>query len=134
MFGSGTSIIESSALGIPSIIGIESNNDGETYGFFSNLRGYSYNEDNLDIEKKTYYEILEILFTSLNMDELSISHKNKANEFLIDNTSNMFVNLCKKSLISSYFSYNKIRYSLSYFTWLILNKLKLNNELKTKFD
>lgn len=132
--GSGTSIIESSALGIPSIIGIESNNDGETYGFFSNLRGYSYNEDNLDIEKKTYYEILEILFTSLNMDELSISHKNKANEFLIDNTSNMFVNLCKKSLISSYFSYNKIRYSLSYFTWLILNKLKLNNELKTKFD
>ena len=62
--GSGTSIIESSALGIPSIIGIESNNDGETYGFFSNLRGYSYNEDNLDIEKKTYYEILEILFTS----------------------------------------------------------------------
>jgi 1,2-diacylglycerol 3-alpha-glucosyltransferase len=132
--GSGTSIIESSGLGIPSIIGIESNNDGETYGFFSDLRGYSYNEDNLDIEKKNYYEILEIFFTSSDINKLSISHKNKASEFLIDSTSNMFINVCEKSVISSYFSYNKIRYSLSYFTWLILNKLKLNNELKSKFD
>lgn len=131
--GSGTSIIESSALGIPSIIGIESNNDSETYGFFSELRGYSYNEDNLDIEKKTYYEVLENFFTSFDLDKLSICHKKKANEFLIDNTSNIFVKICEKSAISSYYNYNKIKYSLSYFSWLILNKLKLNNELKTRF-
>ena len=46
----------------------------------------------------------------------------------------MFFKICEKSIASSYFSYDRIRYSLSYFTWLVLNKLKLNNELKTKFD
>ncbi|WP_175653714.1 glycosyltransferase [Pseudomonas sp. Marseille-P9899] len=42
--GSGTSIIESSALGIPSIVGIESIPEPMTYGFLSDVEGYSYNE------------------------------------------------------------------------------------------
>ncbi|QXH52900.1 glycosyltransferase [Pseudomonas fakonensis] len=42
--GSGTSIIESSALGVPSIVGIESIKAPLTYGFLSEIEGYSYNE------------------------------------------------------------------------------------------
>lgn len=51
--GSGTSIIEASAGGIPSIIGIESEDRPYTYGLFS------YNENNLHLEKK---EIKDLMF------------------------------------------------------------------------
>lgn len=49
--GSGTAIIEASALGIPSIIGIESISLPVTYGFFSQAQGYTYHE--FDPQKQT---------------------------------------------------------------------------------
>jgi glycosyltransferase involved in cell wall biosynthesis len=46
--GSGTSIIEAAALGIPSLVGIESIEQPLTYGFLSDVIGYSYNEMGAD--------------------------------------------------------------------------------------
>jgi glycosyltransferase involved in cell wall biosynthesis len=42
--GSGTALIESAALGVPSIVGIESIAEPETYGLISDVSGLSYNE------------------------------------------------------------------------------------------
>lgn len=42
--GSGTAVVEAAAFGVPSLIGIESTSSPITYGFLSEIDGFSYNE------------------------------------------------------------------------------------------
>ena len=42
--GSGTALIEAAAAGLPALVGIESIREPLTYGFLSDVQGYSYNE------------------------------------------------------------------------------------------
>lgn len=46
--GSGTALLEAAAVGVPSLIGVESLNVPKTYGFISDVKGFSYNEKNID--------------------------------------------------------------------------------------
>ncbi len=131
--GSGTAIIEASSLGIPSIIGIESNLKSQTYGFFSDLKSYSYNEDNLNIEKYTYFKVIKNFFLNSKKRQYSNFHKEKSKEFLIENTSEHFIKYSLESKNALPFKYNIFRYNLSYLIWHILNKIGLNNELKRRF-
>lgn len=80
--GSGTSIVEASAKGIPSIVGIESVNTPLTYGFLSDIPGFTYHEDGLYPK----YQVMEIIeeFKKLNdekMIELKRKHIQKAKLF-----------------------------------------------------
>lgn len=43
--GSGTALIEAAAAGRPALVGIEAIEEPETYGFLSDVPGFSYNED-----------------------------------------------------------------------------------------
>lgn len=43
--GSGTALLEAAALGVPALVGIESIPVPATYGFLSDVEGFSYNED-----------------------------------------------------------------------------------------
>jgi 1,2-diacylglycerol 3-alpha-glucosyltransferase len=49
--GSGTALLEAAALGVPALVGIESIPVPETYGFLSDVRGFSYNENSDEVEK-----------------------------------------------------------------------------------
>jgi hypothetical protein len=133
--GSGTTIIESSSFGIPSLIGIESNKKSETYGYFSDLVGFSYNEDNLNIEKiKLLDEITRLLsMTHIEISTISKKHIDKSKEFAIDTTSSLFLNGLENLQKNKYYSYNYFRYKISYFIWLTLNKLNIIYEMKNRY-
>lgn len=86
--GSGTAIIESSSIALPSIVGIESIASAETYGFFYQIEGYTYNEY---IEGRPLLNIKDIvvdLMTSSEQEWLEIGRKcqEKAREFSVETT------------------------------------------------
>lgn len=62
--GSGTSIIDASALGVPSIIGIEAEQEPVTYGYLCEVPGFSYNENNLYPKKK----VIDVINSYLQSD------------------------------------------------------------------
>ena len=119
--GSGTAIIEASALGIPSIIGIESGQESVTYGFFNDTIGFSYQE--IMPGKKEYFYL--DLITQLVCDQRywhQVAEKCmiKAADFSIARTIDGFVGLekCKESYFTkanAYFFNN----ALAFFSWLI---------------
>lgn len=61
--GSGTALIEAAAVGRPALIGIESIEQPETYGYLSDARGYSYNENMPDVPKHPIAPLVEQLFS-----------------------------------------------------------------------
>lgn len=133
--GSGTSIIEASAGGIPSIIGIESEDRPYTYGLFSELEGFSYNENNLHLEKK---EIKDLIINVLEKNDaeysdISLNHRKKANEFSISGNKIKVINFFTKGEFFSY-SFNNLKYKLSLFNWLALNIIKIKNDRKKIYD
>ena len=61
--GSGTSLIEAAAAKRPALIGIESIEHPVTYGYLSDARGYSYNENMPDVPKASIATMVERLFS-----------------------------------------------------------------------
>ena len=93
--GSGTTIIEASAAGIPSIVGIESLDDALTSGFFSDVKGFSYNEAHASDIRLGYLEIFQYL-NDLNEEaylRVSTAHRAKAASFDIEVTADNFLQL-----------------------------------------
>lgn len=91
--GSGTTIIEASAAGIPSIIGIESLEAPMTCGLFSQLEGYSYNEEFATTNRILFVDAIRELFYSSDDDYRRVSrdHRAKASKFDIKNTVTDFL-------------------------------------------
>jgi glycosyltransferase involved in cell wall biosynthesis len=92
--GSGTAIVEASALGLPSIIGIESTPEPVTYGFLGGIEGFSYNElsegQNIYLIKD---KLLSIITSNDGWKSAAISCKFKAQSFSIEHTANGFMGL-----------------------------------------
>jgi glycosyltransferase involved in cell wall biosynthesis len=87
--GSGTTIIEASAAGIPSIVGIESIKQPVTCGLFSDVEGYSYNEDSASTRRISFFDAFNEIF-QLNESEytdLARSHRLKSSCFDIKITA-----------------------------------------------
>lgn len=83
--GSGTSIIDASASGVPSIIGIESELEPVTYGYLFEVPGFSYNENNL-YPKRKVIDVITSYLKSNKEEILSIRkrHIEKASIFTIE--------------------------------------------------
>lgn len=104
--GSGTALIEAAALGVPSIVGIESISEPETYGLISDISGLSYNEK---IEGRPLVtiesELVRLLDSAEVVADAGRSCASKAREFSIDKTVDGLKSLesdavelkCKKS-------------------------------------
>lgn len=102
--GSGTALLESAMLGVPSVIGIENNINNETYGCLKVVVGFSYNEDEIGLKKEDITELL-IRICSLDVKDeeyrsISNAERNKAKEFSIDKTAEGFKDLVDAELIS----------------------------------
>lgn len=130
--GSGTSIIEASAAGIPSIVGIESIKDSNTCGFFSDVVGYSYNEESATSKRITFFEIFEELveLTDVAYAELSSQHRAKAREFDLKVTALNFLKMTSKKPDFS-FSFNRWRAIISFLVSIVRFGPKA---LKRRFD
>lgn len=97
--GSGTAIIEASALGVPSVIGIESTIDPITYGFLSDIEGFSYNELSVNQESCLIKDkLLSIIQNGDVWQAAALSCKAKAQTFSIVNTANGFVEIENKNI------------------------------------
>lgn len=96
--GSGTAIVEAAALGIPSLVGIELTKEPITYGFLSDIHGFSYNEyDN----SRMLYPMLDIInqIAVSNVEWKNISEKclNKSRDFSVVYTADGFEDIEKKN-------------------------------------
>lgn len=128
--GSGTAIIEASACGIPSIVGIESCDEPLSYGFCSKIPGFSYNEDGL-YEKRDVYSII-MSYLEMNLDskqKLRLEHEYWAKKFSTQlcsvNFDKMIENISpKKDDHISYSLFQSFLYSLSFFSFSVSLKLR----------
>lgn len=92
--GSGTAVIEAAALRIPAMIGIESIKQPETYGFLSDIKGYSYNEYLPDVPRIGMQDLVErILSDPAFADAVAVACREKAREFSIESTIDSVVKL-----------------------------------------
>lgn len=137
--GSGTAIVEAASLGVPSIIGVEKVKEPMTYGFFSDILGFSYNEDG-------FYEklsALELIRNYVNMDEikkkdLAMRHIEKSKCFSIESCVNNFeeINL-KRTNGETIEKFSKlmfrIQYCLSYFFFVLGFKIRKKNYGETVY-
>ncbi|CAJ0686522.1 MULTISPECIES: glycosyltransferase family 4 protein [Ralstonia] len=117
--GSGTSIIEASAAGVPSIVGIESIKTPHSCGFFSSVNGASYNEQLATDVRMPITDLFEnlIKLSDGEYEELSREHRKKALEFDLRNTSLEFLRMSNTPPKFDY-SFNRWR-ALASFFWSI---------------
>jgi len=113
--GSGTAILEASALGVPSIVGIESSHEPVTYGFLSDVSGLAYNE-NFDQKKYFIYDKISWLLADVeNWSKISKGCHDKSKEFSIDKTANIFIEVrssLPESLVFNKISPSKVLFSI----------------------
>ncbi|WP_242169006.1 MULTISPECIES: glycosyltransferase [unclassified Pseudomonas] len=130
--GSGTTIIEASAAGIPSVVGIESIALPLTCGLFSDVSGYSYNEESATTVRMGILETIEKLHTMSpeQYNEVSDKHRQKARAFDIVETSKRFVELSNRRPVFDG-SMNRWVAILSFFKSVIVQGPKA---LKSRFD
>ncbi|MDR7281951.1 1,2-diacylglycerol 3-alpha-glucosyltransferase [Pseudomonas corrugata] len=117
--GSGTAIVEASALGLPSIIGIESTVDPITYGFLADIEGFSYNE--LNAGQKTYLiedKLIQIMKGGDAWKTTALSCKAKSQAFSVAHTANGFVELENKRINLELFSTEKYYNSVAAVSFL----------------
>ncbi|MEI2513222.1 hypothetical protein [Acinetobacter soli] len=128
--GSGTAIIQASSLGLPSIIGIESIEEPETYGFFCDFYEHEYNVKGLPFELLSVESLIEnFLCSSFNEQKVIVKkHVDASKNFKISTCSNNFNSMRKKSIGNLFF--NKYFYTLS----KLLFNLKLKILKKTIYD
>lgn len=92
--GSGTALIEAAALGVPAMIGIESVVLPETYGFISEIQGFSYNEDVPCIPKISIISLLARFFDDIDLrSSISVKCKLKAESFSVEKTVRGFLSI-----------------------------------------
>lgn len=92
--GSGTAVIEAAALRIPAMIGIESIKIPETYGFLSDIVGFSYNEYLPEVPRVGMQGLIErILSDPIYAVEVGKACREKAQEFSIESTIDSVVKL-----------------------------------------
>ena len=133
--GSGTAIIEAAALGIPSIVGIESLSEPVTYGFLSDIVGFSYNEN--DPNRKKIPILDKILFISHEDNWWHISNlcKKKSREFDVKYTAIGFKELSMK-LGSFHYAqmsnYKKIYNFISFLFCALLDLTCLNKQFSSR--
>lgn len=130
--GSGTTIIEASAAGIPSVVGIESMEQPITCGYFSDVEGFSYNEADATTSRVGIVEVVKKLYEMCDEDYMACSerHRLKASQFDIKETVNGFVRLTNKAP----------RFSISINRWISLISFFLSlvrfgpSALRSRFD
>ena len=130
--GSGTTLIEASAAGVPSIVGIESISTPHTCGFFSEIDGYSYNEASATTRRIPIFECIEMLYRMevSQYNSLSDAHRAKAGQFNIEDTTSRFIEL-STCYPDFKIGFNRCRAILSF----VYSIVKLGPKaLKSRFD
>ncbi|WPN65157.1 hypothetical protein QMK47_09270 [Pseudomonas sp. P9_35] len=114
--GSGTALVEAAGLGVPSLIGIENTNEPSTYGFLSELPGFSYNEDGLYPKKDVVKMFVDFNnYTEAEKQALSEAHVAKSAIFSVETCVENFAKVSPEPVLdSSLISKSRVLYRLLY--------------------
>lgn len=115
--GSGTALVQAASIGVPCIIGIENEQEGLTYGLFSEIEGIDYHEQDLELNKNPIVDVLEYIHRMKyeEYDELSKKHHIKAQEF----SMNKFISNFSKMIFDSIsISFNRSGYFIFIFIFI----------------
>lgn len=133
--GSGTSIIQASSCGVCSIIGIESMEEPETYGFFCEYSCIDYNVEHSNLKKLSVIDIIEKFIY------MEVSEKNKLSKAHIDAVEEFYMDSCNKNFDHSgvvkiqafKHANNYFYYELSRLYEEIKSKISKNSSLRNKY-
>jgi 1,2-diacylglycerol 3-alpha-glucosyltransferase len=131
--GSGTALLESAALGVPSIIGVESIPTAETYGLISDISGYSYNEMGLSFPLVPIEDSIVRIFEMSSADFLRLSKRcvKKAREFNVETLVNGLYEVESRAITQNGITFfDLIKISISFFGIAILDVLRINRDLR----
>lgn len=92
--GSGTALIEAAAAGLPAMVGVESIEEPLSYGFLSDISGFSYNEMGANLPLRPMAELVRAVFDSREQRRaIATACVEKAQEFSVVRTAAGFVRL-----------------------------------------
>lgn len=134
--GSGTAIIQSSALGVPSIVGVENVLEPKTYGYFSDVSDYEYNLKGLHLPLIPVENLIEKL---INVDEdarlnLKQCHLESVEMFTNEACQKAMDDLKNIEMPNHPFIYNIFLYELSRVIDKINIKYNKNHPRRTQFE
>jgi glycosyltransferase involved in cell wall biosynthesis len=133
--GSGTALLEAATLGIPSLIGIESIQTPETYGFLCDIEGFDYNEYSKDKKTFSIEKTIDHLFSDKKyIIDIGKKCQLKSYEFSISKTV-AFLNQSFSSSLSEPKELNNIQLihlMFSLITLFVLEKLNLVTKFSTR--
>jgi len=135
--GVGTSIIESSAAGIPSVIGTGNYNTEESYGLFCDHDNYLVGEACYDCNTIPF---LKLFVDLCNSDQetyslLSERHRQKAERFEIEKICEKLIEVLDRehpNIIE--LEYSRLRYFSSNICWLVANQVGLIKDRKSRYN
>lgn len=100
--GSGTALLEAAALGVPALIGVESIQQPETYGFLSDIKGLSYNEFMAEVTRVPMRDVIDHLLSNESMAIMvSEACQRKAAEFSVGATVDGLGTLTRNPMLPS---------------------------------
>jgi glycosyltransferase involved in cell wall biosynthesis len=91
--GTGTALLHAAANGLPCITAIENEKDSTSYGYFSELPGYDYHEQDMDFKKYKFYDLIAEYSTmgAAEREELSRRSRIKSRAFNMESCADNFV-------------------------------------------
>lgn len=127
--GSGTAIIQSASLGVPSIVGIENLHEAKTYGYFSNVYMYEYNLKGLDLKLYNISKLIEqyMRMESDDVIKLKQDHVRSVENFTNEICEYNFSKLDENKMPEYNFKYSKFKYELSWLLDLVNRAVNKNH-------
>ncbi len=133
--GSGTAIIEASSLGVCSIVGVESIQSPQSYGYFTSCADFDYNLGSLDIEKVPVQGLIKkfIAMAVSEKNELSKEHVDVMSQFYIETCSDNFEKLKDYATLQEEFIVNGFFYEINTLFHKILKRILKSHPLNFKY-
>ena len=135
--GSGTALIEAAACGVPALIGIESEESDQSYGFLHSMAGYSYQEKGIPVATSSLSSFCENLYF---LDKVEYAKEcrrsqHKAQEFSIETMVAGFELMHKNAtpIESGIKRFNTLRFLIS-LVWNYLFERKNNQSFFRRYN
>lgn len=131
--GSGTAIVEASAAGVPSMIGIESSSDSLTYGLLTETVGNSFHEAGLNYPLKKYEHVILGLAAMTDSEYLQVSldSRKRAEIFSTCNMKIVFSEFVENLVESEIDRKKYFPYLLGTYFWVLKCALGISSDKKT---
>ncbi|MDQ1228603.1 glycosyltransferase family 4 protein [Sphingomonas sp. SORGH_AS_0879] len=97
--GSGTALIEAAAAGLPAMVGVESIEEPLSYGFLSDISGFSYNELGADLPLRPMADLVRAAFADRDQRRaIATACADKAQEFSVAHTAAGLIRLADQAV------------------------------------